>query len=152
MDVYDLPGKFTCQVRVGRVIEARVLRLRSPGRSASVQRRPASSVASFPVGRTRDGPSSGADHRPVNIYPPEVADELARLFSQMNARLARVGIIAARSNATLAMQLGRIVARSRQSQPTAVLRSPSAGPVLEGELSELETARLRAFLDEHPAN
>ena len=50
-----------------------------------------------------------ADHRPVVVYPQSVADRLVELFMDMNRRLERVAILVAPSNATLLLQLRRLV-------------------------------------------
>lgn len=77
-----------------------------------------------------------ADHRPVNIYPPVVADELARLFLKMNEVLTRVAIIAAPSNATLLMQLGRIIREANNPKRQLFTDALKARRFLEEELTD----------------
>ena len=75
---------FTVQRNVGRLFEARVFRL------ASV-----TDLEQYSQSFTREVRGSRdlvlcADHRPVAIYPPAVADRLVALFKVMNAHWQRV--------------------------------------------------------------
>src|SRR5688572_29825700 len=94
------------QATTGVLIEARVLALRTRADADDYARALAMQVQAFSV-RTR--PILRADHRPVVIYPQEVAERLVELFVDMNSRLDRVAIVVARSNATMTLQLERMV-------------------------------------------
>ena len=87
-----------------------------------------------------------ADHRPVVIYPQDVADRLAELFIAMNTRLDRVAIIVARSNATLALQLERLVRQAKYTNRRVFYAPDDAIAHLEPVLSAPEIARAREFL------
>jgi hypothetical protein len=104
-------------------------------------------VTSTPLG-AEGGPILCADHRPVIIYPQSVADELTALFSAMNTRLSFVAILVARTNATLVMQLERIV-REAKNPHRRVFHDPiQAHAFLEPHLTSAESVRMQAFLDE----
>ena len=137
---------FTCEIKVGRVIEARVQTLKTPADARAYSNALARVVTSFSKTGAKRGPVLCADHRPVVIYAPEVADELARLFSEMNAYLVRVGIIAARSNATLSMQLGRIVREANNPLRQIFYEPGELTDFLAHDLDRNETERVRAFL------
>lgn len=139
---------FSCEIRVGRLIEARVHALKRPDDARAYSRTLGQVVQSFLSNPSAGNPVLCADHRPVVIYSPEVADELARLFAQMNAQLARVAIIAAKSNATLAMQLGRIIREAGNPLRKLFYDPHEVTEFLESDLDASERARARAFLAE----
>lgn len=134
---------FTVERTTGRLIEARVHGLRSVGDaeeySAGLSR---ISGLDAVLGR----PILCADHRAVAIYPPSVADRLATLFGQMNDRLARVAVLVAPSNATLAMQLERIVREARNPNRRVFYEAAPASDFLDEVLEFEERRRLAAFL------
>jgi hypothetical protein len=133
---------FTVERRVGRLCEARVQRLADPSRVAAYSeafRRPL-------VGIT--GPVLCADHRPVAIYPQPVADGLVELFKSLNTRWHRVAILVARTNATLAMQLQRIVRESENPSRRVFFDADEARQFLDDALDKAERARLQTFLGE----
>ena len=133
---------FTVRRPVGRLIEARVFNLRTTEEVAEY------SNAFAPVVAVAD-PVLCADHRPVVIYPPDVADELVRLFKTMNDRLKRVAILVSRSNATLAMQLQRIVRESNYPSRRVFFDAREAERFLTPILDAPERVRLGVFLGEH---
>src|SRR5215831_2487531 len=91
---------FAIEARVGKLIEARVFGLRTREDAEEYSRALGLQVLRMP----KDvAPVLCADHRPVVIYPQAAADRLIELFNQMNTRLERVAIVAARSNATLVL-------------------------------------------------
>ncbi len=96
---------FTIRNTVGRVIEARVFELRTEEDATRYSAALAAQVMAMP----RAHPVLCADHRPVRIYPQPVTDRLIGLFVNMNTQLERVAILVARSNATLHLQLQRVV-------------------------------------------
>ena len=134
---------FTVRRPVGRLIEARIFNLRTPEEVTQYTKAFSPDV----VGVT--DPVLCADHRPVVIYPPEVADQLVRLFKTMNDRLRRVAILVSRSNATLAMQLQRIVRESNYPSRRVFFDAREAERFLTPILDAPERVRLGVFLAEH---
>ncbi len=141
---------FSCEIRVGRLIEARVHALKGP-EDAQAYSAALSEVVQDHIARDGEGPVLCADHRPVAIYSPAVADELARLFGLMNAHLQRVAIIAAKSNATLVMQLGRIIREAGNPKRQLFHAAAEVTEFLAGDLDSAERARTQAFLAELPS-
>ena len=134
---------FTVEVQVGRIIEARVTALRSLEQAAAYSKA-LSQVAQRPAGQERM--ILCADHRAVAIYPQQVADELASLFGAMNQRLERVAILVAASNATLSMQLARIVREANNPDRRVFLSTDDAEAFLGEILTAAERKRLAQFL------
>jgi hypothetical protein len=133
---------FTLEVRTGRLIEARIQALRTMP-----------DVDAYVAALTRQteilDPARGilcADHRPVAIYPPPVADRLAELFSMMNTRLDRIAVIVAPTNATLSMQLQRIVREANNPSRRVFQEAAGARDHLAEVLTEPERVRLAEFL------
>jgi hypothetical protein len=142
----DRPS-FTLESRVGRVIEARVFRLLTPDEANVYARALGAQVAKMP----RDpSPVLCADHRPVAIYPQEVADRLVQLFQDMNTRIGRIAILVAPSNATLSLQLHRIVREARYEHRRVFHGAREAHAHLSTVLDRAEAERVRAFLAEIP--
>ena len=134
---------FTVEVQVGRIIEARVTALRSLEQAAAYSKA-LSQVAQRPAGQERM--ILCADHRAVAIYPQQVADELASLFGAMNQRLERAAILVAASNATLSMQLARIVREANNPDRRVFLSTDDAEAFLGEILTAAERKRLAQFL------
>ncbi len=134
---------FTVEVREGRLIEARVQALKTLADANEYAAKLAGAVAAA-------GPDRRmilcADHRPVGIYSQAVADALASLFRNMNARLERVAIVVARSNATLAMQLERIVREAAYSSRRVFYATDEVESFLSEVLDERERHRLALFM------
>lgn len=133
---------FSIEIREGRLIEARVTALAS---------REDALAYSQALGRARSSRPSErmilcADHRPVSIYSQPVANELSDLFVRMNVQLERVAIIAAKSNATLWMQLGRIVREAGNPSRQMFDESAATETFLAPVLTARERARLTTFL------
>jgi hypothetical protein len=137
---------FTVKRQVGRLFEARISRLAGAADVAGY----AAAFGSL-LGQVEQ-PVLCADHRPVAIYAPPVANALAELFNDMNKRWARVAIVVASTNATLAMQLQRIVRESRNPSRRVFFEAEEARVFLGEVLDVAEIARLRTFLGEHPAS
>jgi hypothetical protein len=142
------PGGAAFSIRndYGRVIEARVFALRNAGDADEYARSLASVVAQLP---TSTRPILCADHRPVVVYAPTVADRLTELFHAMNTRLERIAILVARTNATLAMQLERIVREAQFENRRVFYDVHDAVAFLQPSLSAMETARIESFLGEY---
>jgi hypothetical protein len=143
----ETPVPYVVGNRVGRLIEARVYGLRTREDADEYARDLGIQLLRIPRAIR---PILCADHRPVVIYTQPAADRLVELFTQMNARLERVAILVARSNATLAMQLHRIVREAhytaRRVFHTAEDSYAHLAPVLDPE----ELGRMREFLAEFP--
>ena len=148
MPVPSSGPSYTVQTRVGCVIEARVFSLRSAEDVDAYAVALGTQVLRVPRNLR---PVLCADHRPVAIYPQAAADRLVELFTQMNARLERVAILAARSNATLVLQLDRLV-REAAYAGRKVFHAPED---VQGHLAPVldvaELRRVREFLDEYRA-
>lgn len=134
---------FTVEVRVGRLIEARIETLRTEARAAAytdafsavLQRSP----SNLPM-------ILCADHRAVPVYSQAVTEKLASLFGAMNLRLARVALLVSPANATLLMQLARIV-REANNPDRRVFVVPMEAEAFLGEvLTTAERTRLARFL------
>ena len=102
----SLEAKYTIEPSVGRLIEARVFGLATREDADAYSRLLGQVVSAMP---RRVAPVLCADHRPVRIYPQPAADRLAELFTHMNGRLERIAILVSPTNATLGLQLDRIV-------------------------------------------
>ncbi|MEO7095909.1 MAG: hypothetical protein ABI175_21795 [Polyangiales bacterium] len=135
---------FQIAVNAGRLIEARVFGLRT---LADVDGYSAALAAQ--VGRMATAPVLIADHRPVVIYAQAVADRLGELFLAMNSRLQRATLVAARSNATLVLQLERLVREAGVSHRKVVYTPEDAVKHLGESLDPFELQRARAFLAEY---
>ena len=138
---------FTVEVRAGRLIEARVEALRNLERAAAYTNGFAQVLQRF-SGTERM--ILCADHRAVAVYPQPVADELATLFGAMNLRLQRVAILVARTNATLTMQLSRIVREAQNSERRVFFTTDEAEAFLGEVLTPAERTRLAQFLRGEP--
>jgi hypothetical protein len=129
--------------RVGRLFEARVFGLTTP---AEVDAYTGEFTPEL-LGAV-SGPVLCADHRPVVIYAPQIADMLVDLFNVMNKRWERVAIVVASTNATLMMQLQRIVRESGNPSRRVFVDAGQATEFLEQILNPAESARVAAFLAE----
>ncbi len=89
-----------------------------------------------------------ADHRPVRVYATPAADGLTEMFKRNNARLERAALVIDPSNATLLMQLERIVREASYERRKVFRDAPSALAHLSVVLDEREKQRAREFLAE----
>ncbi len=92
------------------------------------------------------------DFRRAAILPPELADKLVELLHGPNPKLLRNAVLVPTSNATVAMQLARIV-REANNDRRRVFRTPRELEAWLGEvLDPSERHRLQRFLaEEEPA-
>jgi hypothetical protein len=136
---------FTVERRVGCVVEARVHALRNGADGDAYFQ------AITRVVLEVQAPARAvicADHRPVVIYPPEVADKLVQLFTSVNTRVQRAALLVTPTNATVNMQLARIV-RESDNPNRQVFRELERFTAFLGEvLDAAELARVRAFMGE----
>jgi hypothetical protein len=137
---------YTVENRVGRLVEARVVHIRTPDEVDAYFALSARLIAKL------GGPVVlCADHRPVRIYTSEVADRFLESLRHVNALLERVAIVVSPTNATLTMQLERLV-RAAEFDARRVTTAPEAAAAYLSECLEVaEVARLRAFLREGAA-
>jgi hypothetical protein len=136
-------GMYFVERRVGRLIEARIWSLGSAAEADAYARDLATAVSLAPPGSR---PVLCADHRPVVIYTQSVSDRLAELFTVMNRRLERAALLVAPTNATFAMQLGRIVREANNPARRMFNEAFDAAAFLREGLDEAERARLGLFL------
>lgn len=138
----DASPPFVLEVRERRLICARVFRL-SERESARAYAR---DLGAMCVRIAAHSPVLCADHRPVLVYAPEVADELVRLFTAMNSVLSRIAVLGAPTNATLIMQLGRIIREAGNPSRQLFTDAAKADEFLGAALDEPARAALSAFL------
>lgn len=139
---------FTVENRVGGLIEARVLSLADANEARAYSLALAAAVKACPAERTY----LCADHRAVAIYPQVVADELSRLFVQMNTRLFRIAVVVSGTNATLTLQLGRIIREAKNPSRRLIDTHTEALAFLGEVFTEAELKRCQAFLGGHLAD
>ncbi len=139
------PEPFSLRTRVGRLIEARVFALRTAADADAYTAALVTETKRIPL---TVAPVLLADHRPVAIYPRAVADRLIELFLRMNSRLERVAIIASPTNATMVMQLQRLVREARDDKRKVTYAPAEAASHLREVLDGTELARVQAFLAE----
>lgn len=134
---------YTVECRVGRLIEARLVSLRSVDEVIAFEQAMAAAFA-------RAGARSVicADWRQANVMPPDVAARLRDLLTHGNAHLERSAVLLAREHATFNLQVERVV-REAASPDRRTFRDPS--PMLawlDEILTPAERARARTFLGE----
>lgn len=132
---------FTCERRVGRVIELRVFELRD---TDAVNAYAQATLAE--MHKTPGNVFICADHRPARIYPAAVTNGLVGLFTKINPRLERAALLLTETNATFAMQVQRIVSTASHAE-RQVFFSPEPLVAWLGErATPLELARIKAHL------
>lgn len=134
--------EFTIEVVARRLIRARVHSLPTVESAIAY----AAELGRIAAANAEHSPILCADHRPVIVYSPPVADKLTELFQRMNSVLVRVAILVAPSNATLLMQLGRIVREAANPARKIFTDAPSARRFLDDALDEEARRELAAFL------
>jgi hypothetical protein len=132
---------FTVERRTARLVEARVFRLAT---LADVDEY----GQAFTPGMLAGRPTLLADHRPVAIYPQDVAAKMVDLFASLNRRWERAALVVAPTNATLLMQMQRVVRESQNPSRRVFTNAPEACRFLGEILSEAEVTRATQFLDE----
>ena len=129
--------------RVGRLVEARLVSLRSVDEVVTFEQAMAAAFA-------RAGVRSVicADWRQANILAPEVAARLRDLLTRGNTHLERSAVLLAREHATFNLQVERVV-REAASPGRRTFRDPEAMLAWLAEtLTPAEHARATAFLGE----
>ena len=131
--------------RVGCLVEARVHALRNAEDGNAYFEAITTAVANVAA------PARAvicADHRPVVIYPPAVADQLVQLFTSVNTRVHRAALLVTPTNATVNMQLARIVRESVNPNRQVFRDLARFTAFLEEVLDAAELTRVRAFMAE----
>lgn len=140
-----LPPRFTVELRVGRLLEARIFSLKTAEDVVEYGAAIAAGVAKAPATVM---PILCADHRPVRVYPQPAADRLTEMFKRNNTRLAYAALVIDPANATLLLQLERIVREANYERRKVFRDAPSALAQLGTVLDSAERARAAAFLTE----
>jgi len=135
---------YTVHTGGARLIEARVFRLRTLEEAQGYSELLAAHARRVPGS---DYPVLLADHRPVMIYPQLVANRLVELFLDMNTRLERVAIIASRENATMVLQLERLIREANDVKRRLFFTNEDALEHLSPSIDALDLQRARRFLD-----
>lgn len=143
----DPSARYEVANRQARLIEARVHALWTTEDADAYSRELAAEVVACPAA---SAPVLVADHRPVRVYPPEVTDHLVSLFEQMNARLERIAILVSETNATMYLQLERLVREAGFEKRRVFQDTEGALAHLAGGLDAAELARAKEFLAEWP--
>jgi hypothetical protein len=134
---------FVVAIRAGRVVEGR----------PSVLKTRAQAIAYCDEFR-RYVPSAKpkaiivADYRAIPIFPPEVADELQRLMTEMNPWVERSAVLVAPDHATNALQVARVVREARNDRRRSFTDAGALASWLGEVLTREEQARVEAFLAE----
>jgi hypothetical protein len=137
---------FTLENHAGRLLEARVHELRSAGEVAAYG-------AAFRTQLARLHPRRGvlcADHRPAALYSPPVTAALVELFTSLNPVLERAALVTGSTNATLSLQVTRLVREAQNPVRRAFSDAATAARWLGDRLSTEEQRRLDAFLELPP--
>lgn len=133
---------FTCERRVGRVIELRVFELRD------IEAVNAYSVATLAeMNKTSGNVFIVADHRPARIYPAAVTAGLVSLFTKINPRLERAALLLTETNATFAMQVQRIVSTASNVERQVFFAPEPLIAWLGERATTLELARIKAHIN-----
>jgi hypothetical protein len=132
---------FTVNRNVGRLVEARVFQL---GSIQDVDRYRRAFVPHLRGTRLL----LMADHRAARVYSPEVAEGLVSLFLGLNEVWDRAALLVAPANATLSIQIRRIVRESKSDSRRVFLDEAACEAFLGQPLDAPEKTRLRAFLGE----
>jgi hypothetical protein len=140
------PGMFTVEHHVGRLLEARVHRLRTADEVEGYG-------TTFRAQLARLQPRRGilcADHRPAGLYSPPVTAALVSLFTRLNPVLERAALVTGSANAVLSLQVMRLVREAKNPVRRAFSDAAAAATWLGEVLSAEERARLRVFLQLPP--
>ncbi len=134
---------FTVERRVGKLVEARVRILRT---LEDVQRYElAVRTALLAAG---PGAVGCSDMRFAEVFPPDVTSAIVQLLSRDNSALARSALLVADEQATLNLQIERIV-REANNAARRTFRDPiELMAWLSGVLNTEERHRLHAFISE----
>jgi hypothetical protein len=133
------------RVRVGRLVELRVHRLRT---LAEVESLHAAVIAAIRI--AGPGAVSCADHRYASpVLSPEVADAWSRGMRVHNPVVSRGAILLHPANTTFNLQIERIVQCAGHGQRRVFTDQEELQSWLGAELTEAERIRLGVFLSDN---
>jgi len=133
-------GDFKVECQAGRLVQARVHALECRADVDAYAR-------AFELFRSkRPAPVLCADHRGMRVYPPDVADRLIAMFTNLNDLWERAVLVTSPVHAVLTMQLQRIIARSASSSRRVFSDTRAAEAFLTGALTAAERSSLHSFL------
>lgn len=139
--------KFRVARHTGRLLESRLFALWSDADAEKYAR------TFWTLARTLGGselPVLIADHRPVRAYPANVLSRLDELFASLNVKLERVSILTDKNNASVTLQLQRVVDRAGFNN-RRLFTDPAAGlEHLKATLTPAELERAKTFIAEWP--
>jgi hypothetical protein len=135
-------ASFTVEQKVGRLVEARVFRLSTRADVEDYGR------AFAPFANLRPAAVLMADHRPARVYSPEVAQDLVTMFEGLNRVWEKAALLVSPNNATLAIQLQRLVRESRNESRRVFLDQRECEVFLSTALDEAGRSRLQTFLSQ----
>ena len=89
-----------------------------------------------------------ADWRPCKLFTPEVADRAIKLFSDLNARIERSGILHRTDQPTSILQVLRLIRETHFDRRRVFTEPNDLCAWLDPVLNPREQARLRTFFGE----
>ena len=87
-----------------------------------------------------------ADWRPCKLFTPETAERAIKLFSDLNARIERSGILHRLDQPTSVLQVLRLIRETHFDRRRVFTRLDDIQAWLDPVLNPRERARLREFL------
>lgn len=136
---------FKVEVRVGRLVEARVFSLKSPEDVVAYH---AEILDAIQRASRRKQAVLVADHRPVKVYSQPVAAQLVEAFKKNNALVERAASIVSSNSATMLLQFDRLIRESNNEHRKVFRDEASALAFLRAALGEQERERAAAFIHE----
>ena len=88
-----------------------------------------------------------ADWRPCKLFTPEVADRAIKLFSDLNARIERSGILHRIDQPTSVLQVLRLIRETHFDRRRVFTQADELYAWLDPVLNPREQARLREFFE-----
>jgi len=134
---------FTVQRHVGRLIEVHIDAFAAPHDVEAC----AGAVRSAIAGVKDKRPVICADYRSVAIFAPGVADIMVRIFTDIDARVERAAMLLPEKNATLTLQIERIVRETHDPNRRAFSAPLPLAHWLGDILVAAEKRRLGVFLN-----
>jgi hypothetical protein len=89
-----------------------------------------------------------ADWRACKIFTPETADRAIRLFSDLNARIERSGLLHRFDQPISVLQVLRLIRETHFDRRRVFTNLPELYTWLDQSLNPRERARLRAFFEQ----
>ena len=139
----------TCEIRVGRLMEIRLLH----GYNVLADVETMRARISQAFARISRGKSvvNAADWRYCRLMGVEASDQVGKMIGSFNERIERSGILSSPNSPLAVLQFLRVI-RESQHPSRRLLHDPGELASYLGELlTTEEQARLQQFLDETPA-